>query len=116
MSNAKIPGVNLQIGGTEFTVPPLSLGDMETYGDRINQLDAMGNTERATLIIDLATASLQRNYPELTRDGVKNMIDLRSMKSVFDAVMNASEMVPKGAASGEVVAESLSTSTPSIAT
>lgn len=110
MSGARIPGVELTLGDQKFVVPPLSLGDLETYGDDINKFDALSDGKKVTLIIDITHAAIKRNYPEMTRDDIKGLMSMRDMQAAFAAVMDVSELMPKGGAQGEAGAGSASTS------
>jgi hypothetical protein len=102
MSVVNVPGIeHIFAGGKVLVIPPLALGDLEQLLDPIN--DVMnGAMDKAAIgtVIDAAHAALRRNYPELERAEVGNLIDLRNMQEVLHAVMNASGMEP--VAAGEV--------------
>lgn len=98
-----LKGTPLTLGdGKEYVIAPLSLGALEDYGEAIK---AMGNNalDPATikLMIDVVHASLRRNYPEMTRDMVRELIDISNALTVFQACMNVSGLTVQAAASGE---------------
>ena len=87
-----IKGIDTDIGGTVYTVPPLSLGAVERFQDRLA-------APTGSDIIDIALAALKRNYPDLTRDELAEQIDVENVQRVIEAVMQISNLVPKA---GEV--------------
>ncbi|MBL4835737.1 MAG: hypothetical protein JKY26_17440 [Pseudomonas sp.] len=97
MSVVNVPGVRYSFpGGKVLVIPALSLGAMEQLLDRINAA-MTGNLsmEGITTVIDATHTALLRNYPDITRAEVADMIDLSNMADVLNAVMNASGMEPK---------------------
>ena len=103
-----IPGVELTFaGGKQMTIPPLSLGALEQLLDRINDVMAGGKMDATSIgtVIDAAHAALKRNYPELTREQVGDLVDLGNMREVLEATMSASGLEAKPVdASGEALA------------
>lgn len=96
----KVNGTPLILNGQEYIVPPLSLGALEQLQDKIASVDGTANDIRqVSAIIDCAHAALKRNYPEMTREQVADLIDIANMNAVFEAVMNVSGMVKKQQAS-----------------
>ncbi|HFC8542720.1 TPA: hypothetical protein ACFP4Q_000834 [Neisseria weaveri] len=105
----KVNGVTVNLGGTDYVIPPLSLGALEQLQDKIGGIQGDGNVndvKQVSTVIDCAHAALKRNYPDMTREEVADLIDLSNMQDVFRAVMNVSGMVQAqgGEASGEVPA------------
>lgn len=88
--------------GKEYTLAPLTLGALEDYADRIEQL-AFGGVDKESVqtVIEVAHASLKRNYPDMTRDQVRDLIDLSMMGEVLGAAMSASGINPKVPGAGE---------------
>ena len=93
-----VPGIELTLGGTAYLVPPLSLGAIERFQD------ALKKPPTPSLVIDVATASLRRNYPDMTRDAVAELIDTANCAIVFDAIMGVSALAAKANAPGEAKA------------
>lgn len=100
VTTPRVKGTPIELGGETFVIPPLSLASIENHGDQIASSklmaadpSAMMNKGTIGLVIDLAFESLQRNYPDLTRAQVADMIDISNMQAVFEAIMMIS--VPK---------------------
>ena len=87
----KHAGIKIVLGGDEYIVPPIAIGALEQLQDRITQYtgNPMGSGQAGT-VIDCAHAALKRNYPDLTREAVADMIDVGNMAEVFEAVMDVS--------------------------
>lgn len=77
------------IAALGLTFAPLSLGALEKYLPRLQQLEQDGQMDFA-LVIDLALSSLQRNYPEITREAVGDLLDLGILPEVMQAILGAS--------------------------
>lgn len=93
-------GTRLVLGGLAFVLPPLSLGAVEDFEERIEKMATMTKGEQLRTIVDLAHRALTRNYPAMTRDEVRELIDVANANSVYMAIMSAS--VPEGDQAGEV--------------
>lgn len=100
-----IPGIPKTIGGTEYIVPPVSLGTLEVYGDAIHEF------EKGTLglagfkvVTDVVFAALKRNYPDITREFIKDNIGLEDAGDYFTAVMDVSGMKRKALEAGKATA------------
>lgn len=100
-----IPGRDITLSGKVYTIPPLSLGALQRFQKQLANYTGGIDPETVQLTIDVATAALKRNYPDITADQVADMIDLGNIQEVFMAVMNVSGMAPVGAASGEAQAD-----------
>ena len=93
--------------GKEYVIAPLTLGALEDFNDQIQGIGEADTITAARTIVDVASASLQRNYPALTRDHVRHLIDLENMREVFESCMDASGAKRKALeASGEAKAVS----------
>lgn len=105
---ARIPGIPLTLGdGETYVIAPLTLGALEDYGDALNNVGELDKASIGTMI-DVALASLKRNYPAITREQVRDLIDVGIMGDVFEACMDVSglrrkelEAVQEAAAPGE---------------
>ncbi|VVN71660.1 hypothetical protein PS914_02340 [Pseudomonas fluorescens] len=53
-----------------------------------------GGMDRGSIatVIDATYAALRRNYPDMSREEVAGLLDLRKMREVLNAVMSASGM------------------------
>ncbi|STZ77345.1 phage associated protein [Bergeriella denitrificans] len=103
----KVAGVTMNLNGQEYVVPPLSLGVLDQIKDRIGNFDKAPFAEQVELTISVAHAALKRNYPDLTREEVGDMLDVANMMEVFGAVMDVSGLKRKeqeAAQAGEAAA------------
>ncbi len=102
-----IPGVAVAMGGQDWIVPPLTLGQLRRLMPKVRQLTEIGASmgeAQINVLIDIVTAALQRNYPETTPDKVENLLDLGNASDVLNAVLTGSGLKPGGAAMGEAPA------------
>jgi hypothetical protein len=88
-------------------VPPLSLAFIEENLERLNSFG--GGMPDARLMVDCLHGALLRNYPDVTREQVAELVDLGNMDQVMDAVMKRSGLVSEAEAAdeGKPVAASL---------
>lgn len=84
----KFKGVPVELGGQSFIVPPLSLGALETLGPSLAKFSA--GQDQVKTSIDIVHAALVRNYPQITRAEVADLVDMQTVGAVVDAVMGVS--------------------------
>lgn len=106
---AKYAGITLSLGGMDYILPPISLGALEQLQAGVAAFNGdVTDGKQVSTVIDSALASLKRNYPDITREQVADMIDIGNMADVFAAVMDVSGLKRKSleeaAASGEAPA------------
>lgn len=95
---AKIKGIDFPFPDGTLTVPPLSLGDLELLQERLGALQlGAADAKSVATTIDATFAALKRNYPDITRDQVANMLDLENMVDVLECVMDVSGVKRKAA-------------------
>ena len=102
-----IPGVAVAMGGQDWIVPPLTLGQLRRLMPKVTKLTEIGASmgeAQINVLIDIVAAALQRNYPEMTPDKVENLLDLGNASAVLNAVLTGSGLKPGGAAMGEASA------------
>src|SRR5205823_11654222 len=66
-----IPGVTITMGGRDWLVPPLTLGQLRRLMPRVRQLteiDASMSEVQYGVMIEIVAAALQRNYPDATAE------------------------------------------------
>jgi hypothetical protein len=98
----KIPGVAINLGGREFILAPLSLIQVEALEEQINGLSnneglSLGGAVAKGLPIILA--ALQRNYPDITAEALKPLLDLANIAEATRIIINASGLtrtIPPG--------------------
>ena len=102
-----VPGVAVAMGGQDWIVPPLTLGQLRRLMPKVRQLTEIGaamGEAQISVLVDIVTVALQRNYPEMTPDKVENLLDLGNASAVLNAVLTGSGLKPGGAAMGEASA------------
>src|SRR5258708_2927764 len=87
-----IPGKEVTIGDRTFVMPPLTLGMLELYQDRIDafQSGEAVTSKSWTTVIDVVHGALKRNYPELDRTVITENMEMRHIADIFAALMNVS--------------------------
>lgn len=100
-------GVRIELGGRAFVMPPLTLKHLRIHGGVIRSLgDLKGipSDQDVDGIVTLIHAALSRNYPELTREEIEDLVDVTNLAPTFQAMVGQSGLtrVAKDAASGEV--------------
>jgi hypothetical protein len=98
-----IPGIEFDFGGgRRYVVPPLALGDLELYQERIAAIQGLQMLDPVAVktVLDVTHAALSRNYPEMTRDQVGQLIDVGNMDEVLACVLDAGGIKRKMLAAG----------------
>ena len=83
-----LPGVTIAMGGRDWLVPPLTLGQLRRLMPKVRQLTDIGASMGEThisVLVEIVTVALQRNYPEATADMVENLLDLGNASAVLNA-------------------------------
>lgn len=85
----KVKGIPFPFGDLTLVIPPLSLGAMEQLQDRLAGMDEdLTSPEYVGTVIDTLHAALKRNYPDMTRADVADMIDLENMQEAMSCAMD----------------------------
>jgi len=100
--NVKFEGAKIAIGGRDFIVPPLTFKQLRRLKERIESLkeatlkpgDLSG--EQLDAMAEIIHAALSRNYPELTREDLEDLLDLGNLGPMIKAVMGQSGFVQGG--------------------
>lgn len=99
-----IKGTIVNLGGTDYEVPPLNLAALERFQDKLSRYTGGIDPESVKFVVEVAHAAIKRNYPEMTVDELKELIDLGNIREIFGAVMNISGLVARTDALGEAAA------------
>ena len=110
----KFKGVIIDIGGVEYTLPPLSIRafSKEDAGAKIKQIQkaftgvqadgadpditAMMDSEVVEDLIMLVTSALRRNYPDIDEDVVADGIsDIMTLFNLFQYLVSQNDEVMK---------------------
>lgn len=100
----KWPGAKIALGDRFFIVPPLSIGQLETYKELILRARTMSDHDSMIECMPLLLSAFNRNYPELTSEALKDVVDLASFNNITLALFNISginEPEQEGEAGGE---------------
>lgn len=90
----RFPGRELNLGGRVFVMPALSLGAIEELEESFTTFQRKPIRDQMKFIVDVALRALRRNYPDLERAELAELIDTRNAFDVFGAVMGVSGLVP----------------------
>ena len=99
-----IPGIVIEMGGRDWTVPPLTLGQLRQLMPKVRQLSTIGSEmgeEQIDILVEIVTAALQRNYPDTASESVAQLLDLGNAGAVLNAVLTGSGLRPGAGAPGE---------------
>lgn len=96
-----IPGITIAMGGQDWLVPPLTLGQLRRLMPKVKTLTdinvGMGEKQIGVLC-EIVAAALSRNYPDATADMVENLLDLGNAGEVLNVVLTGSGLKPRGEA------------------
>lgn len=99
-STPKFEGEIINLAGTDYTVPALSLRQVREMAPKLDLLDSnetgLPAVEQVDALVDVLHAALQRNYPSITKDELLDLIDLGNMTTLIKAAMRTSGMVKLG--------------------
>jgi hypothetical protein len=84
-----IPGIEVDLGGTVYVVPPLSLASLESLQSRLANYKGGIEPEQIATVLDAAYLAIKRNYPAITREALADVIDVGNMMEVMQAVADA---------------------------
>jgi hypothetical protein len=94
-----LPGVSIAMGGQDWIVPALTLGQLRRLMPKIKQLTHVGADmapEQILIMTEVVAAALQRNYPDITEERVENeLLDLGNAHEVVRAIMTGSGLKPR---------------------
>jgi hypothetical protein len=93
-------GIKIQMGGVEYMVPPLTLGQLRRLDPMIKSMRNISSdvrslsAEQIDAIGEIVSTALGRNYPDMTAEKVLDLIDVANLNEVFFAVMTGSGLRP----------------------
>jgi hypothetical protein len=102
-----IPGMPIAMAGQDWLVPPLTLGQLRRLMPKVRELTEIGASmgeSQIAVLVEIVTAALQRNYPDVTADQVENLLDLGNAGVVLNVVLTGSGLKPRGTPVGEAPA------------
>lgn len=87
-----IRGVVVNFAGNDFVLAPLGLGAVREFDKRGKAIKPDDTDEKISIGVDMIVASLQRNYPEITREEIEPMLDMVSIEEATRAITSQSGM------------------------
>lgn len=106
--NDKIAGVTIAMGGQTFVVPPLSFAQVKRLKKELSVLGGAAGTSMPGFpgvpgssedlydaLTTVVTEAMGRNYPDIIREQVEDLLDMRNMPLVMAAVMGQDLSNPK---------------------
>ena len=102
-----LPGVTIAMGGRDWLVPPLTLGQLRRLMPKVRQLSEIGGSmgdAQISVLVEIVAAAMQRNYPEATVEVVENLLDLGNASVVLNAVLTGSGLKSRDDRLGEAAA------------
>lgn len=98
ISKPTFDGVTLKLGGKEYVVPPLSLKLIRKYQTQLSDLGNIKGVPQASqidLIMEVILDAIKRNYPDFTMEELEDLIDVKNMRDLFQAIMGVSGLEAK---------------------
>src|SRR5712671_2096585 len=102
-----IPGIEVAMGGQDWLVPPLTLGQLRRLMPKVRQLTDIGASmgePQIGVMVEIVATALQRNYPDVTLETVENLLDLGNAGAVLNAVLTGSGLKARSDPLGEAMA------------
>ena len=86
-----IDGVKIQIGDKEFEVPALNFKRVRELRPLFKKLqDLQGDqnvdSEQLDAMIEIVHQGLQRNYPDITKEELEEILDMQNIQGIIEAV------------------------------
>lgn len=97
-----IPGEKVNVGGTEYTVPPFNLRVLRQHEEALNHKPE-GNpsiVNEMERMVPPLLENLQRNYPELTREALEDGLDVVNYGELVRASYGRAGFVKSGGDAG----------------
>jgi hypothetical protein len=96
----RFEGEEIQLGNEKYIVPALSLRQVRELSPKLDKLEADGaglpGLDQIDAVVEVLHAALKRNYPEMTKDQLLDLIDLGNLTALIKAAMRTSGLVGKG--------------------
>lgn len=88
-----IDGVVVRMGGRDYLVPPLSVGQVRRLESTIAELGEVNPASAGQVsqgALDVIRAAMSRNYPGITVEDLDELVDLGNMLDTIQAIMGVS--------------------------
>jgi len=90
----RFAGVSIRLGRRDYVVPPLSLAQLKRFAGELSRLSELPHNgvvaplpEQYDAVIELALAAIHRNYPEVTRAHLVEVVDLANFGPLIRAAL-----------------------------
>lgn len=83
----RFPGQPFTLGGRDLIVPPLSLAQMRALAPKLDGIGARVTLEQLAILGDVIHAALSRNYPDIDRAWLDEVLDLGNVTALTGATM-----------------------------
>lgn len=100
-----IPGVTVNLGGEDFVVPPLNFKALRALQPKLALIDGIAGRptdEQMDALVETVHMALQRNYPDLTREKLEDILDMGNAPPAIRAIMGASGLAQQGERPGNL--------------
>jgi len=94
---ARTPGTAIKVGDRTLTVPALTLRQFEAMAPKLEALEKIGEDPFGALrdgamgqALDIIHAAVERNHPEITREEMGDLVDMRNLQEFILAATGAS--------------------------
>jgi hypothetical protein len=110
MDNVKIPGIKIKLGDVERVFPPLNLKSLKLLQPQLESFKGGIDINSVDTVLEVAMASLKRNYPDIAIDELEEYIDVSNMNEIIQAVMDVSGLRRKAIEQEAKLGEAAATS------
>ena len=97
-----ISGIEIELGGEKYVVPPLNFKAVREHMDAIAAMTTGVplSSEQIDRSVALILAAMRRNYPQMTQDGLEELLDMANIKIVLPANSRRFGVCPRGGIEG----------------
>jgi len=85
-------GTWVPMGAEEYLIPPLAFGSIKYIQSNMATLQGikdLPNEKQMDVVAEVVLLALQRNYPDMTLEQVRDNLDLGNFSRVFEAVLGS---------------------------
>ena len=86
------PGIEKELGGKAYVIPPLSLGQVRRLQNQLEKWTGAVDDKSVAVCIETVHAALSRNYPDVTVEQVEEWLGLGDMGGVMAGGMGVCGM------------------------
>lgn len=97
-SRPSIPGIEVELAGQTFIIPPLTLGQLRGgVRDKMKENDRLVGEgqwyEALDIKAQIIAEAMRRNYPHMTPEDVADLLDLKSYARAWNVVLGGSGLL-----------------------